>query len=63
MLSYPDHPTEKSNMPRVIVITEDRKPGGEESILLDELVHSIHLDTERLPRRALRARPPRTVSL
>jgi hypothetical protein len=33
-------------MPRVIVITEDRKPGGEESILLDEQVHSIHLDTE-----------------
>ena len=33
-------------MPRVIVITEDRKPGVEESVLLDEQVHSIHLDTE-----------------
>ncbi len=33
-------------MPRVIVITEDRKPGDEESVLLNEQVHSIHLDTE-----------------
>ena len=33
-------------MPRVIVIAEDRKPGVEESVLLDEQVHSIHLDTE-----------------
>ena len=33
-------------MPRVIVITEDRKPGEEESVLLDEQVQSIHLDTE-----------------
>ena len=33
-------------MPRVIVITEDRKPAGEEAVLLDEQVQSIHLDTE-----------------
>ena len=33
-------------MPRVIVITEDRKPGVEESVLLDEQVQSIHLDTD-----------------
>ena len=33
-------------MPRVIVITEDRKPGDEESVLLNEQVQSIHLDTE-----------------
>jgi hypothetical protein len=33
-------------MPRVIVITEDRKPDVEESVLFDEQVHSIHLDTD-----------------
>jgi len=33
-------------MPRVIVITEDRHPGREEAVLLDEQVQSIHLDTE-----------------
>ena len=33
-------------MPRVIVITEDRKSRSEQSVLLDEQVQSIHLDTE-----------------
>ena len=33
-------------MPRVIVITEDRKPGVQEAVLLDEQVQSIHLATD-----------------
>ncbi len=33
-------------MPRVIVITEDRKSGVEQAVLLDEQVHSIHLDSD-----------------
>jgi len=33
-------------MPRVIVITEDRKSADEQAVLLDEQVQSIHLDTE-----------------
>ncbi|HTQ67908.1 MAG TPA: hypothetical protein VMI13_04395 [Solirubrobacteraceae bacterium] len=33
-------------MPRVIVITEHRSTGDQEAVLLDEQVHSIHLDTE-----------------
>ncbi|HUH79740.1 MAG TPA: hypothetical protein VLZ06_00305 [Solirubrobacteraceae bacterium] len=33
-------------MPRVIVITEQRTPGHREAVLLDEQVHSIHLDTD-----------------
>jgi len=33
-------------MPRVIVITEHRSTGDQGAVLLDEQVHSIHLDTE-----------------
>ncbi len=33
-------------MPRVIVITEDRKSADDQAVLLDEQVHSIHLDSD-----------------